>query len=286
MKLIVDSGSTKSDWVLVRADNSRKGFSTMGFNPYFHNETTIANAILQHEELKNVRTDIDAVHYYGAGCSSKSLRSVVENALQSAFVNATISVDHDLTACAYSTYDGAPGISCILGTGSNSCHFDGEKVVEEVPALAYILGDEGSGSYYGKQLLSAYLYKTLPDHIHQSFFEEYGLSKDDILENVYMKPNANVYIASFMKFASKHRDDPYFENMVYEGMKKFMQTHVCCYKDHKTVNVHFIGSIGYYFERELRKAAEELRISVGTIIKKPIDGLVQYHMNYAKQQTA
>ena len=184
MKLIIDSGSTKSDWVLLQGNNTTQDFSTMGFNPYFHDETTISNAIEQNEGLNKVKAVIDSVHYYGAGCSSKVLCLVVKNALKFVFENADITVNHDLAACAYSTYDGSPGISCILGTGSNSCHFDGTHITEEIPSLAYILGDEGSGSFYGKQILSAYLYKTLPKHIAQSFSEEYGLSKDDILDSI------------------------------------------------------------------------------------------------------
>ena len=277
MKLIIDSGSTKSDWVLLKDDNSTQEFSTMGFNPYFHDARTISNAIEENSGLNVIKLMIKSVYYYGTGCSNEELRAVVKKALKSVFENAEITVNHDLSACAYATYDGSPGISCILGTGSNSCHFDGTHITEEIPSLAYILGDEGSGSFYGKQILSAYLYKTLPKHIHQSFLEEYSLTKDDILDSVYKKPNANVYIASFTKFISKHRNDPYFENMLHEGMKKFMITHVCCYTDYKKVNTHFIGSISYYFEAELKNAALELGITLGTIIKKPIDGLVKYH---------
>ena len=278
MVLIVDSGSTKSDWVLLRNSGERELFKTMGFNPYFHSETIIANAIKQNHELYEYSEGIDQVFYYGAGCSSPDLNSIVHRALKRVFPNADINVDHDLLACAYSTYTGEPAISCILGTGSNSCHFDGENLYEEVPALAYILGDEGSGSYFGKKLLAAYLYKHLPEHIAKDLEEEFQLTKDIIIENVYMMPHANVYLASFMRFIAKHKEDEYIDKMIVDGLEDFMRVHVCCYPDHKEVPVHFIGSIGYFFEDQLRKAADRVGIKIGVLTRKPIDGLVNYHL--------
>ena len=176
MILIVDSGSTKSDWILLEDQKMTRQFSTMGFNPYFHNESVIRKAILGHPNLSHIAGEITEVYYYGAGCSTPDMVAIVKAALKSVFVNAKINVDHDLTASAYATYDGRPAIACILGTGSNACYFDGESVTQVVPSLAYILGDEGSGSYYGKKVLAAYLYKQLPDHLQQAFVEEYDLS--------------------------------------------------------------------------------------------------------------
>ena len=278
MVLIVDSGSTKSDWVLLRERDKRELFKTMGFNPYFHNETIIANAVKQNADLFQFSEQIAQVFYYGAGCSSEELNAIVFKAMRRTFPNAEVHVNHDLLACAYATYTGVPAISCILGTGSNSCHFDGENLTEEVPALAYILGDEGSGSYFGKKLLAAYLYKNLPEVISNDMEKTFELDKDSILKNVYMLPHANVYLASFMRFIAKHKEDPFIDNMVFEGLKDFISVHVACYADHKEVPVHFIGSIGYFFEEQLRRAAEDMEVSLGTIIRKPIDGLVNYHI--------
>lgn len=279
MVLIVDSGSTKSDWVLLKGLKERELFKTMGFNPYFHNETIIANAIKQNEDLFKYASEVTQVFYYGAGASSDDLKAVVKRALKRVFTHADIVVDHDLLACAYATYTGVPAISCILGTGSNSCHFDGKTLTEEVPALAYILGDEGSGSYFGKKLLSAFLYKHLPDAISKDLVDKFELSKDVIMENVYMMPHANVYLASFMRFIAEHKQDPWIDQMVYQGLKEFIRIHVCCFKDHKEVPVHFIGSVGYFFRDQLEKAAKELEVTLGTVTRKPIDGLVQYHLN-------
>ena len=280
MILVADSGSTKCDWAIVGADGTIINLvKTMGFNPYFHREDIIVEEILKEYHLASNADRFTHVFFYGAGCSSEQLNSVVELALKKVFPRAEVAVEHDLLAAAYASYNGSAAISCILGTGSNSCFFDGTNFREEVPALAYILGDEGSGSFFGKKLLAAYLYKQLPNDIAQAFEKRYGLTKDEIIESVYHKEHANVYLASFMKFISDHKEDPYFQKIVYSGLKEFLRTHVCCYPEHKEVDVHFVGSIAYYFEPALRQAADELGVSIGRIIKKPIESLVAYHFS-------
>lgn len=280
MVLIVDSGSTKSDWVLLKSAEERVLYKTMGFNPYFHGETIIANAIKQNEDLYRHADDIEQIFYYGAGASSDEMRALVKRALKRVFPKADIKVDHDLVACAYATYSGESCICCILGTGSNSCHFDGENVYEEVPALAYILGDEGSGSYFGKKLLSAYLYKTLPSDIASDLEERFSVTKDNIMENVYMMPNANVYLASFMRFIAEHKEHPWVDELIYEGLKHFISVHVACYSDYQDVPVHFIGSVGYFFKEQLERAAANMGVTLGIVTRKPIDGLVDYHLKH------
>jgi len=279
MVLIADSGSTKCDWVLVDGDK-RLDFSTMGFNPFFHNEEIISNAIKNNTELYSHSNDVKLLFLYSAGCSSKQLKLVVERGLRLCFPKANIYVDHDLVAAAFATYSGKPGISCIVGTGSNSCYFDGDIVKEQVPALGYILGDEGSGSYFGKKVLADFLYKKLPEQLHDNLVEKFGLNKDVIFEHVYMRPHANVYLASFMKAISENKDLEYVQKMIFDGMVHFMQNHVCCFANYKKLPVHFIGSIAFYHEETLRKAADSLGITVGNIIQKPIYGLVDYHVNY------
>lgn len=276
MILVVDSGSTKSDWVLL-ADSEQQIFSTIGLNPYFHSAEIVFNAVVENPGLNSIRKEIEHVFFYGAGCSSDALNQTIKNGLQIAFPKAIILVDHDLKACAYATYEGFPAISCIIGTGSNSCYFDGEEVSEVVPALGYVLGDEGSGTYFGKQLLSNYLYKRLPAHIQQAFFEETKLTKDQIVDHVYMQPNANVYLASFMPFIVKFAHDVYIKEMVFKGFKQFIDVHVCCYPNFKEVKVHFVGSIAALFNEELKAACELFEVNLGNTIQKPIDGLVRFH---------
>ncbi|MCB0820487.1 MAG: hypothetical protein KDC13_07675, partial [Bacteroidetes bacterium] len=214
MLLIADSGSTKCDWMLLNENQESKSFSTMGFNPYFHNEAVISNAIRQNAEMMAFAPQVTALFLYSAGCSSKELKLVVERALRSVFENAEIYVDHDLVGAAFATWDENPAITGILGTGSNSCYFDGDivKQANSGLGLGYILGDEGSGSYYGKILLRGYLSNTLPEEIHSILKNEHKLSRDVIVENVYMKPHANVYLASFMKVLSDNKHLPWVEN--------------------------------------------------------------------------
>ncbi len=278
MILIVDSGSTKSDWILL--NNSEKThFSTIGLNPYFHDEETVYNAILETSELFAIREEINQLFFYGAGCSSNELNQIIWNGLKSVFIHAEIHVDHDLCACAYATYEGEPSISCIIGTGSNSCYYDGVTVSEEIPALGYILGDEGSGTYFGKQLVSNYLYNKLPNNISKALSKQPECSKPEIIDRVYKQSNANVYLASFMHFIIDFKEEPFIQEMIYKGFKHFLEIHVCCYPNYLNVKVHFVGSIAQLFQAELEKACNDLNIQLGKIIQKPIDGLVNYHQN-------
>lgn len=280
MIFIVESGSTKSDWVLLDDKNNQSFYSTMGFNPYFHSSELIESELKKNSPMMLVAYEVTQVFFYGAGCSSDKMNAIVKEGLSRVFTNAKIHVDHDLVACAYATFLGRPGISCIIGTGSNSCYFDGKTVSEVVPALGYILGDEGSGSYFGKKLLSAFLYGHLPEHLAKDFKEMYGLDKDTIVDKVYREPNANVFIASFMPFIAKHSDEPYFQNLMEEGFKHFMEVHVCCYPTFKTDDIHFVGSLAGIFRSALDRAAASLGIQVTSVLRKPVDGLVDYHLKY------
>ena len=283
MILIAESGSTKTDWVLVNDNKEITMFKTMGFNPFFHSSEFIAEEIQNNKEFYEASKNVDKLYFYGAGCSSDEMNNIVNIGLNKTYPNSTIIVDHDLLACALSTYQGEPSISCILGTGSNSCYFDGKVLREEVPAIAYVLGDEGSGSFYGKKLLRDYLYNQLPESISKDFESQFGNAKADIFENVYMKPHANVYLASFMKFINRHYHHEYVVNMIQHGMNEFMKIHVCCYPEHKSVKTHFIGSISKIFERELIQAAKNNGVILGEIIQKPVDNLVNYHLNHIKE---
>jgi len=278
MILIAESGSTKTDWVLIDESNKKRYFKTIGFNPFFHTTDFIISTISLNKDLIAFSKAITKLYFYGAGCSSEKMNNVVLSALKSLFPNAYSTVDHDLKACALATYEGVPSISCILGTGSNSCFFDGKTIREEVPAIAYVLGDEGSGAFYGKQLLKDYLYNRLPIEIKNDLETKLEISKEKIFDNVYMKPHANVYLASFMKFISTFKDHPYVTKMVAEGMDEFVKTHVCCYPESKNVKTHFIGSISKIYEKELRYAADKNGIILGNIIRKPVENLVDYHL--------
>tara|TARA_B100000795_G_scaffold60130_2_gene40173 strand:+ start:5177 stop:6046 length:870 start_codon:yes stop_codon:yes gene_type:complete len=281
MILIADSGSTKSDWRLINSlGENLKDFSTMGFNPYFHSSDLVEAKLKQSTEAMEVALSVDHVFFYGAGCSSVTLNAIITEGLQRIFKNANVLVGHDLEASAYATYYGEPEISCILGTGSNSCYFDGEKVSEEVPSLAYILGDEGSGSYFGKKLLQDYFYKLLPEEIAEAFHSEFNLTDKELVRKVYNEPNANVYLASFMKFIGKFKNHPHVKEWMVEGFRHFLKIHVKCFDNWSDVKVHFIGSVAFHFQHYLAEACETEDVQLGSIIKKPIDNLVRYHIEY------
>jgi glucosamine kinase len=280
MILIADSGSTKCDWMLLNGGQTVLECPTMGFNPYFHDAGTITGALRARADLMEYASGVEQVFFYGAGASSPELKAIVRTGLKEVFRNAKVHVGHDLDAAALATYSGVPHVACILGTGSNSCFFDGAAIYEEVPALAYILGDEGGGSYYGKRLLADFFYKRMPVHLAAQFGVRYNMNMKTMVEKVYTEPNANVYLASLSKFCSDYRKEPYILEMIREGMRKFLDIHVTCYANHKLVPVDFVGSIAYYFEDELRSVASEMGITVGVVVKKPIHGLVKYHQQF------
>lgn len=283
MLIVADSGSTKCDWVLVNDKNQRTETNTMGFNPFFHDEVFISNEISKNEALMKNAKDVTRIFFYCAGGSSEEMRNRAMRGLHLIFTNAEIKVDHDMNGAAFATCGTEKGIACIIGTGSNSCYFDGEGIHEVIPALGYILGDESSGAYYGKILLREFLYHRMPEDLSSEFKERYNLSKEEIFRNVYMKPHANVYLASFMKFVSDNREHQYIKDMVDDGMYKFMNTHVCCYENYREVPVHFVGSIAFYFEPIVKRIAANLNITIGVITNKPVERLVEYHTGGLKK---
>lgn len=281
MILIADSGSTKCDWALIDKSGKRiDNFNTMGLNPYFHDEDVVEKALSENASLISITPQITHIYFYGAGSSTDDLCARMQRGLKRVFTNAETVVDHDLLGAAMSTYDGRPGITCILGTGSNSCYFDGKDIYEEIPSLAYILGDESSGSWYGKILLQEYFYKKLPEDLRAAFIAKYNPNKDTILMRIYQEPNANVYLASYMQFLGENYQHPHVREWIYKGMKHFSSIHVQCFKNYHDVPVHFIGSVGHIFQDVLKRVADEDGWELGNVIRRPLDGLVEYHVRY------
>ncbi len=253
MILVGVSGSSKCDWQIIDGKVTVSRFSSGGLNPIFHSEEEIYKKVSSLTELEE--KNIEVIYVYSAGCGSKPLQNVLKRAFSKAYPKSNYYVNHDIVASALATYEGTPSIACILGTGSNACYFDGDIVRQEVPALDYVLGDHGGGSKYGKQLLHAYLYKKLPQGLSEAFTDEYHLTKDVILENVYMRPYPNVYLASFMHFVEKHKTHEYIQSMIQKGMEEFMDYYVLPIKKFESVKTHFTGSIAYNFQDELKTMA-------------------------------
>ena len=279
MIVVAESGSTKCDWLLDDGKGHVHETFTIGFNPFFHTTEVVLEHLKANTDLMKYALQIEEVHFYGAGCSSENRNAVIKVALETVFTQAKCHVGHDLNASAYSTYTGEPAITCILGTGSNSCYFDGNEVSEVITALGYILGDEGSGSYFGKQILAAYIYERLPKELQKDFKGRYQLTKEEIFSKVYNQRDANVFLASFMRFLVPHKEHPYFSDIINKGLRQFAEIHITCYPNYREVPVHFVGSVSYYFQDVLRDIASEMGFTVGIINKNPVSALLEYHKN-------
>ena len=274
MILVADSGSTKTNWLT----RDIPVMETIGFNPFFHSSESIYDHLTKHQELSSIRSQVTQVFFYGSGCSSPERKSIVHKTLAKFFPAAEIYVDHDLLAAALATYDGRRCISCILGTGSNVCVYDGVDIDSSVSrGLGYILGDEASGSYFGRRLLTAFIYGELPPATHELMLNEYGLTKENILRAVYHEPHANVYMASFAKVLTLSPDREYVEEMVYEGFKDFFRHDVLCFEGYQDMPVHFVGSIAFHFIDILARVANEYGCELGSVDRQPIYKLLEWH---------
>lgn len=281
MIAVVDGGSTKCDWVILDdAGDFLYKTVTTGFNPNIIDVEMIPAELQNNPQLSENRFNIKHVFFYGSGCGVPDNRTKVENALKKFFTNSKFVVKEDLAAAAYSAYNGKPAIVCILGTGSNSCYFDGKEVRVELPSLGFLLGDDGSGCALGKTLIKNYFMKKLPADLHQEFSKTYHLEIDDLIRNMYHNPRANAYLADFSKFIVERKDHPFLQHLVYEELKNYFDYQVLPYEESKNCEINFIGSIAYYYEDILRSAAADYHLNIGTIVQKPIERLVEYHKNY------
>ena len=276
MILIADSGSSKTDWRVIHGDHRISQYRGLGFNPYYQSSEEMALQ-MQEEFLVSLKNEIEDIYYYGAGCSSEDRKQEVREALKTVFSDANIHVDHDLSAAARATCGHQSGIACILGTGSNSCDYDGKEIVDTRPAPGFILGDEGGGGYIGRQFLKDFINEEMPDEIYNKVLEKFHLDAHKIQEHVYRKPFPNRYMASFCRFITEHKANPYCYMLYYNSFKDFFAKHIMKYKGYKDKPVSFVGSIAYYNSDILRKAAKDSEINVNLILESPIAGLTLYH---------
>jgi len=276
MILIADSGSSKTDWRVIREGGKVEQFRTVGFNPYYQKEEDMLKD-LRTEEMLALKGSIKEVYFYGAGCTAEKNKASVRRVITAIVGDAMVEVDHDLSAAAKATCGHKPGIACILGTGSNSGDYDGDKITSSRPSPGYLLGDEGGGSYIGRHFLQDFIYDDMPSEIRELAICELGLATLDIQENVYQKPYPNRYMASFCKFIGEHKDHPYCFNLFYQGFMDFFKRHVMRYENYREKPVNFVGSIAYYNSDVLRKVGTDLHVSIQIILEAPIAGLTLYH---------
>ncbi len=275
--LIADSGATKAEWCLVDG-SKKKTIITQGISPYFLTTAQITD-LLQKELLPKLKNAVvDEVYYYGTGCANAENARSVKKAVQVLFPKAHINVQTDLMAAARALCGHEKGIACILGTGSNSCYFNGKKIMKNSPGIGYVLGDEGSGAYLGKLVVQHYLYGTFDDELTALFDAKYVTTPAEILENVYKKPLANRYLAGFALFLAENRGHYIIDNIIYDGLQDFFWRHLNKYGEvWKGVPVHFVGSVAYGFADVIKEFCDERGINLGAVLKAPMQGLVKYH---------
>jgi glucosamine kinase len=281
MKLIIDSGSTKSDWCFLNGDDVVLSVTSQGINPFHQNRDGICS-IIDEELIPSIEiidiNDVKDVFFYGAGCATDAVCVEIKEILSFYFSGALIFVASDMLGAARALCGNKDGIACVLGTGSNSCIYDGKVIVDQIPSLGYILGDEGSSSALGKRLLSDCLKRQLPESVSNEFLERYNLSMDIILENVYRKPVPNRYIANFTPFLFEKKLIPDIHDLLIHCFTDFFKRNVVNY--HRPwLPVNFVGSIASNFSDELIETAESLGMKTGMFLKSPIEGLVRYHCN-------
>jgi glucosamine kinase len=277
MILVADSGSSKTDWLLTLPKHGVKQFRTAGLNPYFLSEKEIVKILLeQAHDLIAYAADIKEIYFFGAGCSSPDRHEIVTNALSQLFTKSYISVDSDLLGSAYATCGHEKGLCCVLGTGSNICFFDGEDIHDGHHGLGFVLGDEGAGTWFGKALITDFLYGNMPEDISVRFNDEYHPDKESVIKKVYQSPNANSYLASFSKFLSEIRDTRYAQALLRKGLLEFIETNIKWFPQYHNSKCHFVGSIAFVFDKELKSVCEENEIHLGKIIQQPIHDLLSF----------
>ena len=274
--IIADSGATKCEWTLV-IGKQQKTITTIGISPYFLNTEQIVVTITKAFQKKLGDTPIHAVYFYGTGLSNPVNVSSLKKALKKVFPKALLQIQTDLVAVARASCQQQKGVACILGTGSNTGFYNGQKIVKNSPGLGYVLGDEGSGAYLGKKVLQYYLYKTFDEELMHSFENKYAINKDQILDAIYKQPLPNRYMASFSKFLSEHRGHYMIENIIEDGLNDFFFTHLNKLNESWLYPIHFTGSVAYIFKDVIKQLAAAYELEIGSIVKSPMQGLIKFH---------
>lgn len=277
MILIADSGSTKTEWSLIDNEKTIISLITVGINPYYQDAVEIVKT-LQSELVSHIISAPSHIYFYGAGCSNPEKTKIVVNSIQKVFASSTIFAGSDILAAARSLCQNKPGIACILGTGSNSCYYDGKDIIHHVPPLGYMLGDEGSGAVMGKKLISDVLKKQLPQSLIDLFFDTYQVTPEEIMDSVYKNPFPNRYLSQYTKFLSQNIHIFEIEELVIKSFNEFIYRNILQYKQASSVEIHFTGSIAYYFKPQLIKSLKSYHLTEGRITIAPSPDLIIYHI--------
>ena len=281
MILVVDSGSTKTDWIAVdKKGETLFSTQTLGLNPQVLSSAILKERIINNFDLYQNRKEVTHLYFYGAGCGVDSPQKRIRRVFDEIFVNSTTVIKEDTYAAVYAAADpGEKSIVCIMGTGSNCTYFDGKKIEQRITYLGYVLMDEASGNFFGKQLIRSYYFKTMSNDLAAEFEEEYDLSPDTIKENIYRRENPNTYLATFSRFLIKHKQNEVFQDIIEKGLDRFINHQILQFENAKEVPIHFIGSISFFLKEEIEKALKFKGLTMGRIVQRPIDELVKYHKN-------
>lgn len=284
MILVVDSGSTKTDWIAL-SDSGKHLFQTqtLGLNPQVLSQEIIRERIVNNFELYKHRNDVTALYFYGAGCGVAKPIQLIKEVFDEVFDSAQeIVIKEDTYAALYATAsEGEKSVICILGTGSNCSYYDGKDIVQKVISLGYILMDDASGNYFGRHLIRDYKFGKIPQELAASFESEYDLSSENIKNHLYKNPNPNTYLATFARFIIENKDAAYCQEVIKKGLALFIEHQVVLqFPDAKEIPIHFVGSIGFYLQSELKEVLKDFGLTPGKILKRPIDGLVSHHKEH------
>jgi len=274
--LIADSGATKAEWCLVN-NGKKKTIFTQGISPYFLNTDQIAELVTKELSGNLRKTTPEHIYYYGTGCSNIGNAKSIKQALSRIFPQASVNVNTDLMAAARAVCGHEKGVACILGTGSNSCYYNGKNIVKNSPGIGYVLGDEGSGAYLGKKVLQYYLYDTFDEDLRARFDARFVTTTSEILDSVYKKPLPNRYMASFTLFLAENRGHYMIENIIEDGLNDFFFQHLCKYNEVWKFPIHFVGSVASGFKDVLEQLCSSYEFELGKVLKNPMEGLVTYH---------
>ena len=279
MILVVDSGSTKTDWIALDK-NGKEIFSTqtLGLNPQMLSNEILNERIKNNFDIYKNRKSVEKLFFYGAGCGVESTQERILKVFNSIFINSEFDIKEDTYAAVYSAVDiGTPSIVNIIGTGSNCSYYDGEKVIQKVQSLGYVLMDYASGNYYGKYLIRAYYFNKMPEDLREEFSKNYDLSPNSIKNKLYREENPNTYLAGFAKFLIENKSNEYFKEIIFKGLERFIDYQILQYDDFSKVDIHYVGSIAFYLQDEIKRIGKKYNLNTGKFIKRPIEGLVDYH---------
>ncbi len=279
MILIVDSGSTKTDWIALGHDGEELfSTQTLGLNPQMLSNEILNERIKNNYDIYKNRKSVNKLFFYGAGCGVESSQNRILNVFESIFINSEFDIKEDTYAAVYSVVEeGTPSIVNIIGTGSNCTYYDGKDIIQKVQSLGYVLMDYASGNYYGKYLIRAYYFNKMPENLKKEFSEKFDLSPNTIKNKLYREENPNTYLATFARFLIENKSDEYFKEIIYKGLERFIEYQILQFDDFSSVEIHYVGSIAYYLKDEITRVGAKYNLTTGKFVKRPIDGLVEYH---------